>query len=403
MKNWPLRVMNYLAGFLVLSSVHCLAVALILARDRGTFLYSLVYLPVVIILSESRKRAPHFWQYACFIAVSVGIVNFINRSEFERVLSIVFTLAAAALYFYARAKKADCYLDTPEYYFLTIFVVMYLLERQYPSPLLEKYAIIGAGIYLLLCMFKTNIYEMNQLFDLNGKLERFPQKRLIKNNLLMMGIQTVFVVMGMFAAMFVSLDGFIERIILFLRKIVTWILQWMESKERFEYGTSEKSEQWFVLEAGEQSAFMQLLMKIFDVLATMLVIGLTLYFIYRIIRKLYQLYLEFDMTSVDNGDEIENINAGWTKEERKTMKRKKTEKLFWDQSPNAKVRKYYKRRVMKDLKERPKSSMTPEEIEQRIVMEKDKKRIFHGIYEKARYGNMVCTKEDAEEMRVIIR
>ena len=41
--------------------------------------------------------------------------------------------------------------------------------------------------------------------------------------------------------------------------------------------------------------------------------------------------------------------------------------------------------------------MTPEEIEQKVMLPEEKKALFHSLYEQARYGNEECSKEDAEQ------
>lgn len=398
MKKWPLRIINYLTGFLILSSIHCTVVAMALAQDRGTFTSSLVYLPAIILLSETCKRTKHFWQYILFAIIPVVILYLAGRSEYERKLSVILGFAAIAFYFYARAMKTDCLLDTPGYHFLGIYLIMYFLERQYPSKLLEHYAILGAGVCILLCMYKTNFDEMLQVFDVNEKLERFPEKRLLKNNLFMMAIQTVIVIIGMIAALFTGIDGAIDKIGDLLRRLIIWILTLLESEpEQGLYEEIEKDKELLIFEVGEKSAFMEFLLKLLDILSVVLVAAIVLYVLYCIIKKMYQLYLDFDLNAAENGDEIEKIYTVQTKEEKRQIKKKKTERLFWDRSPNARIRKFYKKRVLKDLKEIPASYLTPEEIEKNVSMSADDKKLFHNYYEKARYGNVACTKEEMEK------
>lgn len=398
MKKWPLKIINYLTGFIILSSVHCTVVALVNGGDRNTFLYSLIYLPIIILLSESQKRAKYFWQFVISAIVSLGMVHFINYNAFERSLSIVLTVAAIAIYFYARAKKMDCILETPEYYFLAVYLIMYFLERQYPSELLKNYAVIGAGAYCLLCMYKINIYEMHQVIDVNEELDRFPENRLLKSNLLMMGFQTIIVSCGMGIILSTGADGLLDKVSELIRRIFSWVLSFLESD--VEYVSGEASESVVLMpaaEAAERSELMELILKILDIFAWMFVIALTLFVLYRILKKLYQLYLEFDMNSAQNGDEIERIYTVQSKEEKTKLKHDRQKKLAWDRSPNARIRKSYKKRVLKDSKELPGPSMTPEEIEQNIKIDDEDKRIVHAYYEKARYGKEPCTKDDMEK------
>ena len=405
MKRWPLRIIYYLTGFLMLSSIHCLVTGIVTGGSISTFLHSIIYFPVIIMLSEGQKQVKYFWQYAIVGAGTILLVRIAYRivfksdSSLEQTLGVVLVVAAALLYFYARAKKTECLLEAPEYYYLGLYLLMWFLERQYPSALLEKYAVIGAGCYLLLCMYKTNIDEILQFIDLNEKLERFPEKRLLKSNLLMMGFQTVIVGGGMAFVLSTGADGLFRKVVDIFRKFMAWLLSFLESDA--EAGGSEVSGGTAIMpvaEAGEQSAFMEMLLKILDLLSWVFVIGLTVFVIYKILKKFYQLYLEFDMNSADNGDEIEKLYTVQTKEEKRKLKKQKSGNLRWDRSPNAKIRKYYKKRVLRDWKEVPTASMTPEEIENKVNIDVDKKKIFHSLYEQARYGNVDCSKEDVDNM-----
>ena len=403
MKKWPLRIIYYLTGFLMLSSIHCLIVGIVTGGSIATFLHSIIYLPTIILLSEGQKQSKYFWQYAVAAVGAVGLTRItlgvIAEGAFEQILGTVLTAAAAFLYFYARAKKTECLLEAPEYYYLGLYFIMWFLERQYPSALLEKYAVIGAGCYCLLCMYKTNIDEILQFIDLNEKLERFPERRLLKSNLLMMGFQTVIVGCGMGIVLSTGVDGVFNKFADTFRRFFAWILSLLESDvEHIGSEVSGGAAIMPVVEVEEPSAFMELLLKLFDYLSWILVIGITLFVIYKILKKFYQLYLEFDINSADNGDEIEKIYSVQTKEEKRKLKKQKSENLRWDRSPNARIRKYYKKRVLHDLKELPTAFMTPEEIEQSLNMDEDRKRIFHSLYEKARYGNVDCSKEDVDNM-----
>ena len=51
--------------------------------------------------------------------------------------------------------------------------------------------------------------------------------------------------------------------------------------------------------------------------------------------------------------------------------------------------------MLRDWKEIPDASMTPAEIEEKVVMSEKEKYLLHILYEKARYGKDSCTREEA--------
>ena len=399
MREGPLKMINFLTGFLLLSGLHCTLTAVVTGTDGLTFLHSLIYLPVVIFLSIAAKKCRKSWQYLLSSALILCITYYVGEGGFEKILTMLLITAAVLSYFTARSKNIACWLEEPSYPFLGVFLGMYLLQLRFPSELVEKYAVIGVGIYYLLCIWQTNISQMQKILSADAKLERFPAKRLRQSNFLMLGIQTVIVTIGMCIAPFAGIDGVIYKLGDLLRNAIAWLLRGLESEEVVST-TKEAARQAGLeaVEAAETPWFIELLSELFGILSWLIVIGFTAYVIYRILKFLYQLYLDFDMRSAENGDQIEQIYVAET-DEAKRMRKQKRENLFWDRSPNARIRKYYKRRVLKDSQEAPKSYMTPEEIEKGVVMGEEEKRNFHVYYEKARYGKEGCTKEEAAGYR----
>ena len=395
MRKYILKSINILTGFILLSCLHCTFTAVITGNDEQVFYHSLIYLPMVILLSVSSKKCRKAWQYLIFAGLAVGIAYYAGAAGVEKMLSIILAIAAGLSYFAARSKNKNCWLDEPGYPFLGIFLGMYLLEMRFESELVETYAVIGVGVYYLLCTYQTNLSRVEHLITTDSKLERFPLKRLVQSNYLMLGIQTILVTIGMCIAPFAGIDGLIYKAAEILRRIIAWLLSGLESEEATEV-VQEAAEQadFGLVQAGETSSFLEFLLKLWEVLSWIIVIVITGYAIYRILKFLYQLYLDFDMRSAENGDQIEQIYKVGSSKEKKIRVREKKENLFWDRSPGAKIRKTYKKRVLAELKEAPGASMTPEEIESGISMEKEEKKIFHEYYEKARYAKEECTKEE---------
>lgn len=400
MREWPLRIINYLTGFLLLSSLHCAVAAVVVDAGKSAFFFSMIYLPIVISMSAAQKKVTHFWQFAMTCGVILCIVYMLSRNAFERGLSCTLVTLAAGSFFYARAKKNSCWLETPIYAFLGLYVIMYLLEMRFKNELLRNYAVFGAGICYLLCIYKINLDEMNRVVDASSQLERFPVKRLFQSNYLMMGVQTLVVVLGMCALPLFGADGVMSRLLHTVREGIAWLLRRLEFSEDASGTVQEATNgELVLLETREPSKFMEFVLALGEVLGWIIVIALTVYVLYVLVKKLYQLYLQFDAESAENGDRIEQLYMTRSRDEKKRIKQQKQKSLRWDNSPNARIRKTYKKRVLKELKGIPNVSMTPAEIEMEISMEKEQKVHFHNYYEKARYGKEPCTKEEAQGYR----
>ena len=396
MREWPLKTIHYLTGFIILSTLHCTFASLAMGGDGQTFIYSLIYLPFVILLSEGQKRVRYSWKFLVLAGAGTGLLNVVSSSSFDKKMGLVLAILAAASYFYARASKKKCWIEEPIYPFLAIYILMILLEMKYSSALLRNYAIYGTGVYYLLCMYKNNLDEMQKILHTSAELERFPMKRLFQSNFVMMGIQTVIVTLGMCVAGTVGVDGALSRLVQMMRSVVAGLLRGLESEEAaWREEAAEESIQMAAAQTQELSRFMEILQAVGEFLGWVIAIAVTLFAVFKILRKLYQIYLAFDMNSAENGDQIERLSVAGSKDDKQMLKRQRSEMSRWDRTPNSKIRRIYKKRVLRDWREVPDASMTPLEIEERVSMGEKDKQVFHTLYEKARYGKEGCTREEA--------
>lgn len=85
-------------------------------------------------------------------------------------------------------------------------------------------------------------------------------------------------------------------------------------------------------------------------------------------------------------------------EKKKNLNRKKKEHLFWDRSADGRIRKHYRKKVLEKLKESPDAAWTPAQTASQMELEDAEEKAFAQIYEKARYAETSCTKEEMEQM-----
>ena len=116
------------------------------------------------------------------------------------------------------------------------------------------------------------------------------------------------------------------------------------------------------------------------------------------VRALYRLYLRFNEKTEENGDKIERLLPPPAAEKKKNLNRKKKEHLFWDRSADGRIRKHYRKKVLEKLKESPDAAWTPAQTASQMELEDAEEKAFAQIYEKARYAETSCTKEEMEQM-----
>ncbi|MGN0439612.1 MAG: hypothetical protein ACI4HH_02415, partial [Hominenteromicrobium mulieris] len=98
----------------------------------------------------------------------------------------------------------------------------------------------------------------------------------------------------------------------------------------------------------------------------------------------------FKTSFVDRRDLVENLP-----EDERTTVRERAQKRdrpgFLDRSPTAAVRRKYRKTLLHAAKEPPARWMSPAEAEAHAKLQND---ALHIVYEKARYSEKGCTKDD---------
>lgn len=145
-------------------------------------------------------------------------------------------------------------------------------------------------------------------------------------------------------------------------------------------------------------------MKKFSELLSTLTLAGIIYAAVKIVLKAIQRALE----SFADEEEDEIIFLGKedsSMTEKKRMLKQDRKEEF--RSPDRKIRRMYKKRIRRTLREKPSGNETPLELEYKARLyennEPEKGDIdrIHELYEKARYGKEPCTQEEARLFRVI--
>jgi ABC-type multidrug transport system fused ATPase/permease subunit len=139
----------------------------------------------------------------------------------------------------------------------------------------------------------------------------------------------------------------------------------------------------FMLGAGSVS--FEDILRIIGIIA---IIGLV-YFILYLMRR-------FNSTFDDRGDLVENLQEDDLEAVHLTKPKSDTPGIF-DRSPNATIRRRYRKTILRASKIRPSAWMTPTEAEENADLT-GQIDTLHNLYIKARYSPEGCTKQDVAEL-----
>ena len=116
-----------------------------------------------------------------------------------------------------------------------------------------------------------------------------------------------------------------------------------------------------------------------------------LWLLYQALRHMMQSFAQGQ-----GSDEVILLDASGNETYGRINKKKRTDKTA---NVNRKIRKEYRKTILKKTGNRPSGSETPQELEIGAGIYREQEQTFHDIYEKARYSDKVCSAEELEQFR----
>lgn len=378
---------------LIFAPLYTLVISFInndIPRDEviaGYFKGLLILIPVII--SWFAKRYIRNVMLYILASLAAVVLTFI---AYDTSAMIVPAVAICFLRFYNRVvgEKQTSLLDQPSYVGLALIAipaVISIFEERLDSAF-QTMTVIYMAVYFLLCFVHHGIERINEYIDVNKNMRNMPSKRIHR-------IST-----AVLAAFFL-----IFAVILLPALCTADIDIRYDAPERGPYATPEpdfpSTESGSMID-GFQDMFPDdtptpIADAIFKALQYIVAIVFGIGSIIVIVYAAIQLSRRFRQTFTDKGDFVENLQE----DDLETIKEKRQKSDapgFFDRSPNAVVRRRYKKTIVKASKTRPFTWMTPSEAEQNAGLSNASISELHELYEKARYSREGCSKTDAAKL-----
>lgn len=274
--------------------------------------------------------------------------------------------------------------DRPTYLALGVFLLAFLVSAVAGLDALQKLSLVGAVLYLLVCLSFHGLSRVDDYLTLNKDMNRLPEKRIQR----IAGAALAAVILA--------------GAVLLLPAAFTWEGGVRIHLPEHTPGSSsapqveaerEASPMTFDAEALEEELMGGHTWSIPPIVSNILLaivgVGVAALMCYGVVR----FFQEFTRSYSDSRDLIQRL----TKEDQDSdnvHRELRKRPAIWDRSPNAAVRRRYRRAILRSGKDEPRSSLTPEELESWAGLREQR---LHELYEKARYGQEPCTPAEAKE------
>lgn len=282
-------------------------------------------------------------------------------------------------------EKTPSAFDSPNYVCLLFFAVCFSLSAVYELSQLQRLSVISALLYLLVLLTYRAVERIEDYLELNKDMKALPVRRILR------------IAGAGAAALLVPAAIFLIPAALSLRGEVVFDLPDVPGKpyegsdvvEHISGGETVSMDELLGDAVGEPLfQIPEFVMYIIYAAIFMAVAALLIY-------GVYQLFKNFRFSYSDNRDIIEALPTDRDIAAPSSPKHKQKLSVL-DRSPNAAIRRKYRKTVIKALCEPPKHWQTPAEIEKFGGIDDQK---LHSLYEKARYSAVPCTQAELRSLK----
>lgn len=369
----------------LLAAILCAAVFDILHLDAmPVYLRGLLFCVPVALSYYAVERLPALWQYIP-AALIISALSWLLLGHWGGLI-----LGALLCFFrgYRRIieEKNRSVFDAPHYPCLLIFAVTFLLSAFLALPTLQRLSVLSAAVYLLLCLAFYGLERVDDYLVLNRGMYNLPSRRI--QHIACGALIAALVLAG--ALLLPAAAGWEGSLRLTMPELNGSYTYQAEPSEE-ESPSGDMPDLTALLGDDGESTWKipDWVLNLFYIVALAAVAALLLWGVYRIFRNYRSSYTDNrDVVQfLKKDDEAEDVtvsSGGWKRP------------AFLDRSPNAMIRRHYRKTVKKAAKEPPERWRSPAEIEDAAGIDDPK---LHRLYEKARYASAPCTPEDVRELK----
>lgn len=378
--------------------LHSLILYTILLRINYSFSEEINYflpiivLPILLLIYYAKLKVNKFilllTAHIALILISI-IIPINTNFKILLILIILGKLFFSKGYFYNKDKKPI--VSSSLLIYELIFIVIYISSLNI-NKLFRSIILICGLVYLIGYYLVKYMLGIKEYIKYNSYLTYFPIKNILKiNNYCLL----LFFIIGIILTIAVTLLKLDNYLLILISPIINLCLSLLSkinlNPRYYEPPDSHNDELLFgstsyISNTNSNPTFINTITIIFFIIALFFIIKALVNYIKNMQRKVN--LASDEISSLNNNENISLFNLKST--------------LTFDNSPNGKIRKYYYKKIMKLKKNIKSINKTLTHIEISNEVEKNSNENINtltSIYEKARYSNNPCTKDEVTKAK----
>lgn len=381
---------------------------------EGAALLTLFLLPAPFLSYAIRKYTKHIWSFLLLHIALLALYGMAFHPVLLVIASSIYLVILTIAAFYQKQREGNYgYLSM---FAVTIFLLLYICSYLAGMPDMQQLCFTLAIMFILLGVLKQYLINLSRFAHNHEDNRNMPFQQIRNSNHVLMAFlcSLFFVVMLIFSRFPLGAAlSYIGTLALRVLRFLLSLIRFSEPEESMDAVPEKENPADFDMTPGETSWIMELLSRIVQWIATILIIAsitaLILYAIYRLYRYFY---LKSEGTLKD---EVEFISPYTKREWMKRDKKKAQQKLF-GRSNNHMIRKSFAKAVSTNTKgsKTLSASLTPSQLSEYAIGqthissspsddEDRKKELLTSFYEKARYSDQECTKDEVKQVKEILK
>ena len=349
------------------------------------YLRGLLFAVPITLSFYAVRLCPKLWQFLLCAIALCGLSWLLMGHPFGAIAT------AFCCIFRARARLAEevveSGLDKPNFLGFSAFAVAFLISAVMENPLLQRLSVFSAALYLLLCLCDRGLRRLDEYLRLNEAMYGLPKKRIQR---IAGGALAVALILA--AALLLPAAG---------RFSGEWTVDLTQRHSTSSVQTSQPEQEETVQPSagaslaelfGDSKPLFQIPPIVSYLLYAVIVAGLALLILFSV----YRLILSFRRSFTDSRDQVQYLTGEREDEDERSAASAIKRPRVLDRTPNAVIRRRYRKQVLRAAKEPPRPSLTPQEVEAEAGLSVP---TLHALYEKARYGKEPCTNEDVQSLK----
>ncbi len=364
----------------------------------------ILYVPL-FLFAVIRDKFSNFFLFLLFHILISGITLFVLPSYGLRIILGGCVILMALFSIHLRLKPVYTRRETcPPMMSVCLFLFIYVAAQKTGCFYLRQISYYEVCLFLILFVVHRSSINTAVFLKSNAAINNLPSGQIKVLNRIFLGFFIIFMVIGMAAVQYTSLSSFLiesgEMLLLILRRILTFILRLLfrEASDNT-YEDTSSSEPPLLSAEGEPSAFIQALEKILLTVFYLFIIFLAVYLILKLLYIMYKRFYEQYESLTDESEFLWNNLP--VKDRVKKIHHKAKPKPA--ASANKKIRHMYKKYIRRQLGKNTSipAVLTPVELEDILHALPDDPHVQLRIqlYEKARYSQLECDKQEVEMMK----